>query len=83
MAQPSPVAAAIAATTAVAPAWRRAMAAMPSIEAMLTRATPIASPAAGPAILTGMARTSNWSGPGLLTSRPIAIDAEVHEPSNG
>ena len=82
-AQPSPVTAAMATTTAVGPAWRRAITTMPSIEAMLTSATPTASPASGPPNLTGMARTSNSSGPALLTSSPIAIDAEVHEPSNG
>jgi hypothetical protein len=83
MAQPSPAAAAMAATTPGVPAWRRAMAAIPTMAAMLTSATPTASPACAPPTLTGIASASKKSGPGLLTSNPIETDTDVHEPSNG
>src|SRR5262245_22442760 len=73
----------MAATTAGAPARRRATAAMPRIDATLSSPTPTASPAWGPPMRTGSASRSNCSGPGLFTSLPISTDAEVHTPSSG
>src|SRR5215207_4383493 len=82
IAQHKPDAAAMAATTPRGPACRHATIAMPLIETTLISATPTARPPS-PASLTGSAKTSNRSGPGLLIGIPSDSEADVHVPSRG
>ena len=65
------------------PPRRYATNAMPPTASALMTAAPIATPISAPPSTTKGASASNSSGPGLLTSSPTVLEADVQVPSSG